>query len=141
VSQASPIELPEDPVVDRLRQRAAASTENVVDLARRLVDEGLRMDAHPGITFRSGPSGRRAALVAGPDVWEVIALVRRLHVEDEEQEVEEAAEWFALSPAEVRTALRYYRDFPQEVDDRIDRNEQEGDRARASWEAQRRTLP
>jgi len=127
--------------VDRLRQRAAASTENVVDLARRLVDEGLRMDAHPGITFRSGPSGRRAALVAGPDVWEVIALVRRLHVEDEEQEVEEAAEWFALSPAEVRTALRYYRDFPQEVDDRIDRNEQEGDRARASWEAQRRTLP
>lgn len=127
--------------MDRLRQRAAASTENVVDLARRLVDEGLRMDAHPGITFRSGPSGRRAALVAGPDVWEVIALVRRLHVEDEEQEVEEAAEWFALSPAEVRTALRYYRDFPQEVDDRIDRNEQEGDRARASWEAQRRTLP
>jgi hypothetical protein len=30
--------------------------------AERLIDEGLRMEDHPGIVFRDGPAGRRAAL-------------------------------------------------------------------------------
>src|SRR3990170_3573376 len=45
-------------------------------VAARLVDEGLRMDEHPGVMFREGPMGRRATLVGGPDVWEVIRAVR-----------------------------------------------------------------
>ena len=61
-----------DPVVeDRLVTYAAlhpgASASSV---AARLVDEGLRMDEHPGVMFRDGPTGRRAVLVGGPDVWE-----------------------------------------------------------------------
>jgi hypothetical protein len=36
--------------------------------ANRLVDEALRMNEHPGIVFRAGPTGRRAALAAGPGV-------------------------------------------------------------------------
>lgn len=31
-------------------------------LAKRLLDEGLRMESHPRIVFRSGPVGRRASL-------------------------------------------------------------------------------
>src|SRR3546814_13155480 len=46
-------------------------------LAERLIDEGLRMDAHPSVTFREGPTGRRPALVGGPEIVDVIgALVR-----------------------------------------------------------------
>lgn len=28
------------------------------------------------MVFRDGPSGRRAALAAGPDVWEIVAALR-----------------------------------------------------------------
>lgn len=38
----------------------------------RLLDEALRKDAHPAIVFRDGPTGRRAGIIAGPDVWEII---------------------------------------------------------------------
>lgn len=31
---------------------------------------------HPGIVFRPGPTGRRAGLAGGPDVWEVVRAVR-----------------------------------------------------------------
>src|ERR1700693_4745895 len=42
----------------------------------RLVDEALRIREHPLITFKDGPAGRRARLVGGPDVWEVIGAIR-----------------------------------------------------------------
>src|ERR1700680_500519 len=44
--------------------------------ANLLVDEGLRMTEHPGVVFRDGPTGRRAGLAAGPDVWEVMRAVK-----------------------------------------------------------------
>jgi hypothetical protein len=44
--------------------------------ANRLVDEALRMSEHPGIVFRPGPTGRRAGLAGGPDVWEVVRAVK-----------------------------------------------------------------
>jgi hypothetical protein len=56
----------------RLDERARRRSEPKTRTAERLIDEGLRMEDHPGITFRDGPTGRRAALAGGPDVWEVI---------------------------------------------------------------------
>jgi hypothetical protein len=44
--------------------------------AALLVEEGLRMDAHPGVLFREGPAGQRAVLSGGPDVWEVIRAIK-----------------------------------------------------------------
>ena len=37
------------------------------------------MAEHPGIIFRSGLTGRRAALTGGPDVWEVIRAIKSAH--------------------------------------------------------------
>lgn len=34
----------------------------------------MRLEHHPGIPFRDGASGRRAIVVGGPDVWEVVRL-------------------------------------------------------------------
>src|SRR5439155_27293876 len=65
-----------DPVADRVRQRSASSGEPASGLVVRLVDEGMRMEDHPGIVFRDGPGGRRAGLASGPDVWEIIAVLR-----------------------------------------------------------------
>jgi hypothetical protein len=31
-------------------------------------------DEHPLVRFADGPAGRRARLIGGPDVWEVVAV-------------------------------------------------------------------
>ncbi len=36
------------------------------------------MADHPGVIFKDGPSGRRAALAYGPDIWEVIKFLREV---------------------------------------------------------------
>jgi hypothetical protein len=107
--------------------------------AERLIDEGLRMEDHPGIVFRDGSSGRRAALAGGPDVWEVIETLRGSGLADE-QAIAATAEWGALSHAQVRTAVRYYADFHEEVDERILLNSQEAERQRAAWQRGREAL-
>jgi hypothetical protein len=59
-----------------LRERSKRRGEPLSRLAQRYIEEGLRTDDHPGIVFRDGPAGRRAGLVGGPDVWEVIGALR-----------------------------------------------------------------
>ncbi|MGA2830658.1 MAG: hypothetical protein ABSF03_31600, partial [Streptosporangiaceae bacterium] len=34
------------------------------------------MSEHPGIVFRAGPTGRRASLASGPDVWEAVRAIK-----------------------------------------------------------------
>ncbi len=89
------------------------------------------MEDHPGIVFRDGPAGRRAALAGGPDVWEVIETLKGTGLADE-QAVAATAEWGALTHAQVRVAVRYYADFRDEVDARIVHNSEEADRQRAA---------
>ncbi len=100
--------------------------------AERLIDEGLRMADHPGIVFRDGPAGRRAALAVGPDVWEVIETLNGTELVGEEA-ITATAAWGNLSHAQVNTALRYYVDFPEEVDEQIVHNRQESERQHATW--------
>jgi hypothetical protein len=97
------------------------------------------MEAHPSIIFRPGLSGRRAALMRGPDVWEVIGLLRSLDTSGEAAIVE-AAQWFGLAEPQVRAALGYYGAFPDEIDTRIAANEADAERAQREWEIQQRLL-
>src|SRR5947207_2521761 len=60
-------------IIEQLEAQAREHGETVPGLAVQLIEEGLRMERHPGIVFRDGPTGRRAALAHGPDVWEVIS--------------------------------------------------------------------
>src|SRR5438094_8016264 len=101
-------------------------------LAQRLIDEGLRMADHPGVVFRDGPSGRRAALAYGPDVWEVVDTLQRTG-KTGEKAIAAAAAWGELSLAQVRAAVRYYADFRDEIDERIRLNREEADREHAAW--------
>lgn len=97
------------------------------------------MEDHPGIVFRDGPAGRRAALAGGPDVWEVIETFKDTGLTGE-QAVAATAEWGVLTHAQVHTAVRYYADFRDEVDARIAHNSQEADRRRAAWVRAREAL-
>jgi hypothetical protein len=103
-------------------------------LAQRLVDEGLRAQEHPGVVFHDGPSGRRAALVTGPDVWEVVAALSRSTARGEAAVTATAAE-MNLSIAQVKTALDYYGSYPDEIDEQIAENERAADEAHAAWQA------
>ncbi len=38
----------------------------------------MHMADHPRVVFRDGPAGRRAALVAGPDIWELVVVLREI---------------------------------------------------------------
>jgi uncharacterized protein (DUF433 family) len=107
--------------------------------AERLIDEGLRMADHPGIVFRDGPAGRRAGLAGGPDVWEVIEALKGSG-KTGEAAVEATARWGALTLPQVRLAIRYYGDFREEIDDRIDANRREAERLQQAWERARVAL-
>jgi hypothetical protein len=126
--------------LDRLDLGARRRGEAKARTAERLIDEGLRMEDHPGITFRDGPSGRRAALAVGPDVWEVVETLNGTGLSGE-QAIAAAAEWGDLTPLQVRTAVRYYADYRDEIDGRILLNRQEAERQRTAWERTQAALP
>ena len=108
------------------------------------VDESLRADEHPGIVFRPGPTGRRAALAGGPDVWEVIAPLNAIRSEEPDLDGDDLAGELAavtgLSPAQVATALRYYAAYPDEIGERIANNAEVAEREEQLWTAQQTLL-
>ncbi len=130
----------DESLLGRLRRRALASPGSTVSgLAQRLVDEGLRMAEHPGIVFKDGPSGRRAALATGPDVWEVVKVLREIDKRGEAA-VAAAAKLLALTEAKVRVALHYYSAYAGEIDAEVAQADEESTAAEAAWEAERRLL-
>jgi hypothetical protein len=107
----------------RIRARAEARGERLSDALRRYAEEGDRAETHPGIVFRPGPAGRRAALAGGPDVWELCWAARQ--VGGGRQVAERLAEDLSLTPDRVAVALRYAAEFPEEIEARIKLHERE----------------
>jgi hypothetical protein len=124
---------------EALKRRAAQRLESASGLGERLIDEGLRMDAHPGVVFRDGPAGRRAGLAAGPDVREVALLLRTLSGPHAER-ISTAAERTGLTTAQVRAVARYYAEYSAEIDAEIDSYLEAADRELVIWERERRLL-
>jgi hypothetical protein len=129
-----------DPYIfDRLDTESRHAGLSVSELARSLIDEVLRMQAHPGIVFRSGPAGRRPALPGGPDIWEIARVFGNLNGEDEPP-TERTAELTGLSPEQVAAAAGYYVDYPNEIDDWILRVDEEANQAEHHWQRTRQLL-
>lgn len=102
------------------------------EVAKTLIEEGLRMQDHPGIMFRSGPAGRRAGLIGGPDIWEIATAVIGLK-RDGCFSPERVAELASLSQERVSVALRYYAEYQAEIDESIRRRDESSERRRAAW--------
>jgi hypothetical protein len=108
----------DDKLAERLRLRARAAGESLSDRLRRYAEEGARRDEHPMITFRDGPTGRRAGLIGGPDVWEVAMWIDDLGpVKDPAAEL--AADGI-LTRAQIDAAVAYRTAYPDEIQVRID---------------------
>lgn len=121
----------------RLARRARRLGKPKSNLIEQYLEEGLRMDEHPGVVFVDGPFGRRAALASrrGLDLWQVVKTLR-----DNGGELTATAEVLALAPAEVRVALGYYVDHEEEVDELIRGNLEEAEVAEDAWRRQRALL-
>src|SRR6202167_5897239 len=122
----------------RLRQRANATPgASAAGLAQRLIDEGLRMADHPGVIFKDGPSGRRAALGYGPDIWEIVKVLGEID-ERGPAALDAAAEAVVLDSSRVATAVSYYGNYPDEIDAEISEADEASERAEEAWRVQRR---
>jgi len=123
----------------RLRRRANATSGTTSALAQRLIDEGLRMADHPGVIFKDGPSGRRAALAYGPDIWEIVKFLREID-ERGPAALDAAADVLRVEPSRIATAVSYYTDYPAEIDAEIADAEEASARAEEAWRIQRQLI-
>ncbi len=132
-------------VAERLSSFVAANPGmSLSSAANRLVDEALRMSEHPGIVFRPGPTGRRAGLAGGPDVWEVVRAVKSARAAEhglpEDDLLNLIAENTGMPARLIRVAVRYWASYPDEIDAEIAAAEAAEDAAEDAWRRERHLL-
>jgi hypothetical protein len=113
----------DDQLAAQLRLRARAAGESLSDRLRRYAEEGTRRDEHPLVTFRDGPTGRRAGLIGGPDVWEVVMWLQELAGEADPAAT--LAAEMELRRPQIEAALRYHDAYPDEIVTRIELHRRE----------------
>ena len=141
---ATPVRF-DPPVAERLASFVAANPGmSLSSAANRLVDEAMRMAEHPGVIFRSGPTGRRAALTGGPDLWEVIRAVKSAHAAepglDGNDLLQVVSENTGTALRLLTTAVRYWAAYPDEVDAEITAAEAAEEAAEQAWLRERHLL-
>ncbi len=103
----------------RLKRMAAREGVAASQLAERFIEEGVRCAEFPGIVFRSGPTGRRAGLFGGPDIWEIVRDAEALRAVDAKDPVRRVVRSTGLGEDQVRLALAYHARYPQDAGRRI----------------------
>jgi uncharacterized protein (DUF433 family) len=113
------IRLPEE-AVKEIEALASGTGRDFSGVARDLLIEAVKMRRCPGVTFADGPTGRRAKIAGtGIDIWEFIATFKGLG--ENYNKLKETYHW--LSDQQIRSALSYYALYPDEIDEKITRNE------------------
>ena len=113
------IRLPEE-AVQEIEALASGTGKDFSGIARDLIFEAVKMRRCPGITFADGPTGRRARIAgSGIDIWEFIATFKGL--DEDYDKLKKTYHW--LSDQQVRSALSYYALYPDDIEERIIRNE------------------
>ena len=115
----------------RLASRAAQEGTSATALLNQLIIEGIDQLDYPGIIFRGSAQDRRAALAAGPDVWEVVARLQELDG-TEEQRISLLSKESDLHPRLIRIAVDYAAEHPDDIRHRIERNQAMARRSQAA---------
>ena len=106
--------------VKEIEALASGTGKDFSGIARDLLVEAVKMRRCPGITFADGPSGRRAKIAGtGIDIWEFVATFKGL--DENYEKLKETYHW--LSDQQIRSGLTYYALYPDEIDERITRND------------------
>ena len=94
--------------------------------------------------FRDGPSGRRAVLIGGPDVGEVVRVVQSARAPSPTSTPRRSSgspsrRW-GCRPGKVRVALGYWAAYPDEIEQQI-RDADDAQRVTEErWQRERRLL-
>lgn len=141
---ATPVRF-DPPVVERLASFVASNPGmSLSSAANRLVDEALRMSEHPGIVFRAGPTGRRASLANGPDVWEAVRAIKSARTAEpdlaEDDVLSLVSSNTGVPERSLRIAVHYWASYPQEIDSEIASAQAAEDAAADTWQRERDLL-
>lgn len=105
-------------LAERLRAEGEASDQPPPALAASLLDEGLKTRQFPGIVYMDGPSGRRASLAGGPDIWQVIKALRSVPT-DLYDPIGTVCIESDLYERQVNLAIQFYESYPDEIEAKI----------------------
>ena len=132
-------------VAQRLSSFVAANPGmSLSSAANRLVDEALRVSEHPGIVFRPGPTGRRAGLAGGPDVWEAVRAIKSARAAEPELAEDDLLAMVGGNTGVpvrlLRIAIRYWASYPAEIDAEIAAADRAEELAEQAWQREQRLL-
>jgi uncharacterized protein (DUF433 family) len=107
-------------LLTEIRKEAKRSARPASQVIQTTLEEGMRMRRCPGIIFTNGPAGRRATVAGtGIDVWEVVRVSKSVGGNFKAT----ARALPQLSRPQIDSALHYYRLYTQEIDERLDSEE------------------
>src|SRR5438309_11299116 len=117
-----------DLLAEKIRHMAAAEHRSLAEMTKLLVEEALKLREFPEIVFTDGPTGRRATLRNGPDVWEIVEpyVLANKNPNDLHEN------YPAVDEALLRSAVRYYEAYPDEIEARIALNRRGAERSTES---------
>jgi hypothetical protein len=102
------------------------------------------MMEHPGVLFRPGPTGRRAGLATGPDVWEVIRAVKSARAAEpglgEPELLGLVAANTGVPVRMIRVATGDWAAYPDEINAEIDAADAAEEGAEQAWRRERELL-
>ena len=119
MAKAAPFSMRLSDTTDRLINEEARRTRRTKGaVVEALAEEALRTRRFPGIAFRGSDWNRRPWVIGTAlDVWEIVAASRSYGTPSE------MADATDLTEPQIRLALAYYSEFPEEVDAAIAENE------------------
>ncbi len=105
-------------IESRITQIARETKRSKGAVLEELADEAERARRFPGIAFR-GPNWSRRAWVLGTslDVWEIVQAFK-----DYDENGDKMLAETAIASRQLRIALAYYREFPEEINEAIAAN-------------------
>lgn len=113
------LRMPEE-IIKEIEDLSKDSAMDFTAVVNELLEEALKMHRCPGIVFTEGTSGKRARIAgAGIEVWEVVAAYKS--VGEDFKRLKKTYHW--LTEQQLKTAIGYYRLYPEEIDAIISENE------------------
>ena len=119
MAKAAPFSMRLSDLTDRLVSEEAKRTRRTKGaIVEALAEEALRTRRFPGIAFRGSDWNRRPWVIGSAlDVWEIVAASRAYGTPGEMAAATDLAE------PQIRLALAYYSEVPEEVNAAIAENE------------------
>ncbi len=113
------LRMPEE-IIKEIEDLSRDSAMDFTAAVNELLEEALKMHRCPGVVFTEGTNGKRARVAgAGIEVWEVVAAYKS--VGEDFKRLKKTYHW--LTDQQLKTAIGYYRLYPEEIDAIVSENE------------------